>query len=147
MHETYPPITELLPHRDSAVLLDAVLEDSTDAIRARVRIGSEHPFFVKDHGVPAWVGIELMAQAIAAHAGLAARREQRQPNKGMLLGSRRFETRTAYFPEGAELEVRAAREFGDSGGIAACSCAILSGGETLATATLIIVEIGEEQMP
>jgi predicted hotdog family 3-hydroxylacyl-ACP dehydratase len=147
MHETYPPITELLPHRDSAVLLDAVLEDSTDVIRARVRIGPEHPFFVKDHGVPAWVGIELMAQAIAAHAGLAARREQRPPNKGMLLGSRRFETRTAYFPEGAELEVRAAREFGDSGGIAACTCAILSGGETLATATLIIVEIGEEQMP
>ena len=143
----FPPIAELLPHRDSAVLLDAVLEDDTDSIRARVRIGAEHPYLVPGLCVPAWVGIELMAQAIAAHAGLAARREQRPPKTGMLLGSRRYEARVPYFRIGDELEVRAEREFGGDGGMAACSCAILCGGETLATATLIIVEIPEEMTP
>lgn len=146
MHD-FPPIAELLPHRDSAVLLEAVLENDADSIRARTRIGADHPYLVPGKGVPVWVGIELMAQAVAAHAGLTARREHKPPRKGMLLGTRRFESRTAYFQEGAELEVRAVREFGDNGGIAACACAILSGGETLATATLIIVEIPEEQMP
>ena len=143
----FPPIAELLPHRDSAVLLDAVLEDDADSIRARTRIGAEHPYLVPGQGVPVWVGIELMAQAIAAHAGISARRDHKPPSKGMLLGTRRFEAKAPYFKVGDELEVRAGREFGDTGGIAACACAILCGGETLATATLIIVEIPEEMMP
>jgi len=144
---SFPPIAELLPHRDSAVLLDAVLEDDADSIRARTRITAGHPYLVPGQGVPVWVGIELMAQAIAAHAGISARRDHKPPKKGMLLGSRRFEAKLAYFQVGDELEVRARREFGDEGGIAACACAILSGGETLVTATLIIVEIPEEMMP
>jgi predicted hotdog family 3-hydroxylacyl-ACP dehydratase len=31
----YPPISELLPHSGSAVLLDAVLEDTPERIRGR----------------------------------------------------------------------------------------------------------------
>jgi|SRR6185312_6539848 len=145
--ETFPPIAELLPHRGPSVLLDAVVEDSLDEIRARVRIGPHHPYHEQGLGVPVWVGIELMAQAIAAHAGLNARRSQTPPKKGMLLGTRRFEASTAYFAEGAELEVEARREFGGDGEIAACACRILSGGETLATATIIIVEIPEDKLP
>ena len=144
----FPPVSELLPHRGSAILLDAVLEDSADAIRARVRIGHGHPYFEPGHGVPVWVGIELMAQAIAAHAGLSARRSQKPPNKGMLLGTRHFEAATAYFTEGQELDVHAEREFGEEGGgLAACACKIVAAGETLATATIIIVEIGEGVLP
>ena len=145
--ETFPPIAELLPHRGPAVLLDAVVEDSRDEIRARVRIGSHHPYHEPGRGVPVWVGIELMAQAIAAHAGLSARRTQTPPKKGMLLGTRRFEARAAYFADGAELEVEARREFGGDSEIAACACRIQSGGTTLATATIIIVEIPEERLP
>jgi len=145
--QTFPPIAELLPHRDSAVLLDAVLEDDADSIRARTRIAADHPYLVPGQGVPVWVGIELMAQAIAAHAGIAARREQRTPSKGMLLGSRRFEARVPYFKVGDELEVRARREFGETGGIAACACAILCGGETLVSATLTVIEMPEEKLP
>ena len=145
--EDFPPIAELLPHHGPAVLLDAVLEDDADRIRARTRIGADHPYLVPGQGVPVWVGIELMAQAIAAHAGLSARREHKPPKKGMLLGSRRFEAKVPYFRLGDELEVRAEREFGDEGGIAACACSILCGGATIATATLIIVEIPEEMLP
>ena len=140
----FPAITALLPHRDRAVLLDAVLEDDTDTIRARTRISVDHPYLVPGQGVPVWVGIELMAQAIAAHAGISARREHKPPKKGMLLGTRRFEAKIPYFKPGDELEVRAQREFGGEGGMAACACAILCGGDTLVTATLIIVEIPEE---
>jgi predicted hotdog family 3-hydroxylacyl-ACP dehydratase len=145
--ESFPPISELLPHRGTAVLLDAVLEDNQDDIRARVRIGPQHPYFEPGRGVPVWVGIELMAQAIAAHAGLSSRRSQTPPKKGMLLGTRRFEASTAYFAEGADLFVEARREFGGDSEIAACACSIISGGKTLATATIIIVEIPEDKLP
>ena len=86
-----------------------------------------------------------MAQAIAAHAGLGARRDGRPPRAGMLLGTRRYETAAPYFPEGAALEVRADRDFGDDGGLAACTCTILCGGETVVKATIIIVEIDKEK--
>ncbi|MGB9430283.1 MAG: 3-hydroxylacyl-ACP dehydratase [Gammaproteobacteria bacterium] len=146
MSAGFPPVAELLPHRGRAVLIDEVLEDSKDSTLVAAHITRAHPFFVAGLGVPAWVGIELMAQAIAAHAGLDGRRAQQPPRAGMLLGTRRYQTETAYFREGARLEILAQREFGDSGGLAACACRIACDGQTLTRATLIIVEIGPEQI-
>lgn len=144
MRTDFPPIADLLPHRGRAVLIDAVLEESADCIRAGAHITASHPFFVAGHGVPSWAGIELMAQAIAAHAGLENRRCQRRPRLGMLLGTRRYQTETAWFPEGARLEILAEREFGQGGDMHACVCHIFCNGQTLATATLIIIEVAEE---
>lgn len=146
MGEAFPPVAELLPHAGRAVLIDTVLEDTEDSIRVRTRVRPESPYFVPGLGLPSWVGIELMAQAIAAHAGLGARREQKPPRAGMLLGTRRFEATEAYFPAGTELEVRAQRDFGDDGGLAACACTIVCGGHVVVRATIIIVEIAKENM-
>jgi predicted hotdog family 3-hydroxylacyl-ACP dehydratase len=146
MGEMFPPAAELLPHAGRAVLIDKVLEDTQDSIRVSAHVTTGNPYFVPGLGLPVWVGIELMAQAIAAHAGLAARREQRPPRAGMLLGTRRFEANAAYFPAGCELEVLAQRDFGDDGGLAACACTILGAGQILARATIIIVEIGKENV-
>lgn len=146
MNEVFPSAAELLPHQGRAVLIDEVLMDSENSIRVTARITREHPFFVTGHGVPNWVGIELMAQAIAAHAGLSARRSQQPPRVGMLLGTRSYHTETLYFRDGALLEILAKQEYGDTGSIAACACTILCDGLMLAQATLIIIEIGREGM-
>lgn len=140
-------IALLLPHQGRAVLIDEVLAESRDSIRVTAHITRQHPFFVDGHGVPGWVGIELMAQAIAAHAGLNGLRAQRPPRKGMLLGTRRYQMHADYFPEGTRLEIQAEREFGGDAGMAACACRIHSGGQLLAEATLIIVEIEAETLP
>jgi predicted hotdog family 3-hydroxylacyl-ACP dehydratase len=147
MDNRFPPITELLPHRGRAVLLDAVLENTEDRIRASAHITSNHPFFVAGHGVPAWVGIELMAQAAAAHAGMESRRLRHPPRKGLLLGTRRYQMQSGYFPDGAQLEIIAEREFGGSNGVGACACRIVSQSQILASATIIIIEISEDMMP
>ncbi|HEY3645799.1 MAG TPA: 3-hydroxylacyl-ACP dehydratase [Gammaproteobacteria bacterium] len=146
--QAYPPIAELLPHAGPAVLLDAVLEQRADSLRARLRITPANPYFEPGRGVPVWVGIELMAQAVAAHAGLIARRSQNPPKKGMLLGTRRYEASVGWFAEGSELDVEARREFGeDESGVAACVCSITSDGKELARATLIIVQVDDKDMP
>jgi predicted hotdog family 3-hydroxylacyl-ACP dehydratase len=147
MRDKFPAVSELLPHRGRAVLIDEVLDDSEDSIRVAASIGRAHPFFVTGHGVPSWAGIELMAQAIAAHAGLSGRRLQRPPRVGMLLGTRRYRTTALYFEEGSRLEILANREFGDAGGIAACACSIECQGVALAQASLIIIEVGPEGIP
>ena len=137
----YPEPAELLPHTGRAVLLDEIVDDTDEHIVAAAIITAEHPFFVAGHGVPAWVGIELMAQAIATHSGLLGLRTQRAPRRGMLLGTRRYRSHAPWFAEGARLDVHAEVTFGQEGsGMAACACRVDSDGETLAEATIIIVE-------
>ena len=147
MTETFPPAQELLPHRGPAVLIERVLENKPDSILVLARVDRGHPYFVPGLGVPAWVGIELMAQASAAHAGLEARREQRSPNVGMLLGTRRYQAHVPYFPEGAPLEIYAERGFGGAGGFAACNCIIRGHGQVLVEASIILVELDGEKLP
>lgn len=137
---TFPHPAELLPHSGRAVLIDEILADDDDGIVAAAVITATHPFFVAGRGVPVWVGIELMAQAIAAHSGLLGRRTQRSPRRGMLLGTRRYQGHTPWFVEGARLSIHAAATFGQEGGMAACACRIESDGRLLAEATIIIIE-------
>lgn len=137
---TFPPVAELLPHGGRAILLDAVLEHSPEHVRVVARITSQHPYFEPGHGVPSWVGIEMMAQAIAAHAGLIGLRDGRGPRQGMLLGTRCHDSRVAWFEEGCLLEISAASNFGAAGGMAACDCRIECNGRLVAEATIIIVE-------
>lgn len=136
----FPPPRDVLPHTGRAVLLDEILDDGDDHLVAAATITPSHPFFVEGHGVPVWVGIELMAQAIAAHAGLAGRRANRAPRRGMLLGTRHYHGHVAWFPVGARLVIHVEREFGDSGGAAACRCRIDCDGAVAAEATITIIE-------
>ena len=144
MDNGFPPAVQLVPHRGRALLIDAVLEATPESIWVAAQITRDHPYFVTAHGVPSWVGIELMAQAAAAHAGLNVCRTHNTPRGGMLLGTRRYRAIVAYFAEGAQLEIFARREFNAESGLAACACKISGDGNTLAEATLIVMETGAE---
>lgn len=144
MDSSFPPVAQLVPHCGRALLIDAVLEATPDSIRVTAHISRAHPYFVAGHGVPSWVGIELMAQAAAAHAGLNARRSHGAPRGGMLLGTRRYRAKVAYFAEGAQLEIFVRREFNSESGVTACACEISCSGNTFAEATLIVMETRTE---
>lgn len=136
----YPPPAQLLPHTGRAVLLDEVVHDHDDGTHVRAHMTAAHPYFVPGHGVPAWVGIEMMAQAVAVHAGLMARCEGQGPREGMLLGTRRYAGRVAWFEEGACLDIHIMPTYSGAGGMGACDCRIECAGEVLAEATIIIME-------
>ncbi|HEX7339136.1 MAG TPA: 3-hydroxylacyl-ACP dehydratase [Rhodanobacteraceae bacterium] len=147
MSRAFPPIAELLPHTGRAILVDAVSAHTDSTTTATVTITPAHAYFENGHGVPAWVGIEMMAQVIAAHGALEARaHDDTRPRQGMLLGTRHYDGRVAWFAEGARLDVHIERSFGhNGGGMAACDCRIEQAGRVLATATVIIVE--QEVLP
>lgn len=136
----FPPVAELLPHAGRAVLIDAVLDNTDTDITVTAEVTSDHPFFVAGHGVPAWVGIEMMAQAFAVHAGLSDGGGSHAPRSGMLLGTRHYHARVAWFAEGSRLVIHAARGFVHDSGMAACECRIESETRLLAEATIIILE-------
>jgi len=138
---TFPAPAQLLPHAGRAIWIDTIVDNTANRITATTTITPAHPCFVAGHGVPAWAGIEMMAQAFAAHASLShADDKHGSPRRGMLLGTRRYRSHVAWFADGAQLTVHAARSFGHDGGMAACDCRIECGGAILAESTIIILE-------
>src|SRR3546814_13023940 len=69
---------ELLPHGPAFVLLDALHDYGDEHASGHVDITPQSLFFEASRGVPCWVGVEYMAQAIGAYAGIV-RRQSGQP--------------------------------------------------------------------
>jgi len=78
--------------------------------------------FRQGQRVGAWVGIEVMAQCIAAHAGMLAHRRGEACRIGFLLGSRRVDIHRPWM-EGT-LGVRALRNWGEAPGLVSFDCAL-----------------------
>ena len=112
--ETFPPVAEILPQRGRMMLLSAVLEHSDEHTVCAVEVGADGPFVTADGAVPALMGIEYMAQCVAAHAGLRGRAKGEEPRVGFLIGARRldFRSRTG-FRVGQRLIVEVTRAWGE----------------------------------
>lgn len=115
------PIEQLLPHAHPMILLDEISDYGDQHLVAHVRIGENSQFFQPRKGVPSWVGIEYMAQAIAAWSGARMLAAGGEVQIGFLLGSRRYLCPHPYFPLGEYLTVRIEQEFESSNmGVFAC---------------------------
>ncbi len=119
----FPPIEDVLPHRAPMMLLDAIVAHDPTGTACVVRIGETSLLGPPGGPVPAWVGLEYMAQCIAAHAGLLARAEGRGPAIGFLIGARDLEFHSAGYAPGQVLEVSARRLWGE-GSLGAFACAL-----------------------
>jgi len=131
------PVRELLPHDPPMVLLDRAIsfEDATLIAEVDVRADS---ILCQGNGVPGWVGIEYMAQAVAAHAGCQARLEGKPPSIGYLLGTRSYKCSLAAFPLGETLQVYIESLYVEMG-LGAFACRI-DMGETVASATINVYQ-------
>jgi predicted hotdog family 3-hydroxylacyl-ACP dehydratase len=100
----FPDIAELIPHTGPMILLDRVTAFDEDSLSAElvVRAG----LFGDGKTVPAWVGIEYMAQTIGAYAGMKAKLAGEPIRLGFLLGTRRYSGNVAEFRVGTLLTVR-----------------------------------------
>lgn len=136
------PIEDVLPQRGAMRLLDAVLHWD-DAGIAAVLVVPADGLFVGPDGVPAWIGIEYMAQAIAAWSGCRARREGRPPPLGVLLGSRRYRSTRSVFARGERLVVQARLDMTAGNGLGLFACRIEVAGQTCAEATVSVFEPGD----
>ena len=132
-------IDQVLPHKDQMQLLHRLLEWSDDAVAAEVVVPA-HGLFVRDGGVPAWVGVEYMAQAVAASAGYRARLGGREPGIGFLLGTRRYTCSRELFPAGARLRVEARCELLGDNGLGMFACRIVVDGQEWAAANVSVYE-------
>jgi predicted hotdog family 3-hydroxylacyl-ACP dehydratase len=101
------PIETLLPQSHSMVLLDSVVEIGKDHIVVELKVRDDGLFSSPDQTVPACVGLEYMAQAIAAFSGYNRKCRGEEIGLGFLLGTRHYQCSVESFPCGTRLRVRA----------------------------------------
>lgn len=115
------------------MLLSRVLRHEPDETACAVEVATQQLFRDADGGVPAWLGLEYMAQCIAVHAALVARRAG-PPPIGFLASVRGLSFRCERFAPDQCLEVVAHRLRGGEQGLATFTCRIhdAAGGALLA---------------
>ena len=109
-------VAELVPHSGRMSLLSAILDYGDDWLQAEVVITAES-MFADAQGVPAWIGLEYMAQTIAAYSGLKERLQGGRPKIGFLLGSRKYLCNAERFAIGQRLVVTVSPELQGSNGL------------------------------
>jgi predicted hotdog family 3-hydroxylacyl-ACP dehydratase len=136
-----PDIRGLVPHAGTMSLLGRLLAVDEETLAAEVVIGPDTLFF-DGREVGAWVGVEYMAQAVAAHAGHAARQRGSPVKVGFLLGARRYQSSVSGFGQGMVLKVHVRRELQGENGLGAFACRIedASNGVALAEATITVFQ-------
>lgn len=98
-------LAELLPHSGQMIWLDSVTAFDDKALTAEL-IVRDDGLLGYHQSIPAWIGIEYMAQAIAAYSGIKAKLAGQPIRPGYLLGARRYNSNTGEFAVGTRLTVR-----------------------------------------
>ena len=119
-------VAELLPHVSNMVLLDRVVEYDQESLIAEVEVRKDG-LFGDGKTIPAWIGIEYMAQTVAAHGGMMCHLVGKPINLGFLLGTRRYISNISDFTVGTRLTVKVNRLIEDQG-LGVFDCQILGDG-------------------
>lgn len=134
-----PEPSLLVPHRDDALLLESIDAVRADGLDASVRFGARSPFVQDDGAWPAWVGPEIMAQAISAFSTWR-RGPPYRPKPGLLLGVRRYVSGISGFERGARLTVSVRESTRDDSGIAVFDSVLSVNGAGVAEGMLTVFE-------
>lgn len=106
-------IEDIIPHSGDMILIDEIVSHNGENLIATRSIRESDPFYRPGTdpvmggtaGIPSWVGLEFMAQAVAAWSGLRVRAEGGKPRSGFLVGAKKYRSSAAVFPLGCQLEI------------------------------------------
>ncbi len=107
MNNEHFTIAQLLPHQGRMLLLEELLERHDDSIRTALTIRADSVLSDGVSGVPAWVGMEYMAQTACAYCGVEEARAGRPASVSLLLGSRSYAAHVPVFTIGTRLIINA----------------------------------------
>lgn len=136
----WPPIEQLLPQRGVMRLLDQVLAADQTMVAAQYRVPRGAWFSNARDAMPAWIGIELMAQAVAAHVALESWRDGGAARLGVLLGTRAYQASQAEFEADSVLRIEAREVLRTDAGHRAYECLIARQGRPLAQAVVKVFQ-------
>lgn len=100
-------IHQYIPHREKMVLIDKIVDKSRESFTVEVNT-SENSLLATFEGIPAFCGIEYMAQSIAAFNKVYAMsgEQSEAPRIGFIIAIRKFESAMKLFPLDKKLLVK-----------------------------------------
>jgi predicted hotdog family 3-hydroxylacyl-ACP dehydratase len=138
--EEFAAIEDLILHRSPMLLLESIAEWNDMGLSAVVNPANSYLFADANGAIPAWVGIEYMAQAISAFAGIVARARGETIKVGLLLGTRKYTTQIASFAPEQKLLVKVRELLRDETNLVLFDCHIYADKTLLASAEIKALE-------
>ncbi|MCE9680357.1 hotdog family protein [Shewanella sp. AS1] len=139
-------VADYIPHRKPMILIDLLLEHQEDTLLTQTCISENSAYFdTKLAGVPNYVGIEYMAQSIAALAGIEAKAALQPIRIGFLLGTRKLKFDIDTFIQGETYQTRVSRLYQEDNGLAVFDCQILHQGKIVAQANINVFQPQDTQ--
>ena len=136
----WPPLTDILAHRPPLLLLTRIVDASAETLDAEYQLEPDAWYADAQGNMPCWIGVEVMAQGVAAYVGLEGWQHGRPFRQGVLLGTRAYVTNLATFAQGVPLHVHVVMQFRDEGGLGAFACELSQAGKVVASAILKVFE-------
>ena len=99
-------VERLLIHKPPILMIDRAVSHATDGVTCEVEIRPDN-IFCTDAGVPAFVAVEFMAQAIGVFDGWHRIQHNGVPRIGYLVGTRQLDLYCDYFSPGQVLTIGA----------------------------------------
>jgi predicted hotdog family 3-hydroxylacyl-ACP dehydratase len=130
---------EFVPHRDPVLLLDLLIDIGPDHAVCAARI-AQCEFLEPEFGIPSYIGIEIMAQCVAALGGALAHLRGDTPAPGLLLGTRLFEAAAPYLDPGQRYLARCNRLVTDNRGMSSFACELTTSAGRVASASLALLQ-------
>lgn len=132
-------LEQVLPITGAIIMLDAISAWGDDWLEATVDHQQPSLFSNIDGSVPSWVGLEYMAQAIGALAGIRNQRAGLGKRIGFLLGTRKYQCHASRFEAGVPVTVRVEELFCDANNLGVFNCTICTD-HTLAEASIKMLQ-------
>jgi len=122
------------------LLLQSVVRWGEGELEALVDPRDSQLFIDTDGRIPSWVGIEYMAQAIGALAGIESRQAGVPVCLGFLLGTRRYHAEVTHFDPAQELRVNVRELLRDETNLVLFKCELYGGEQLLAHAEIKAIQ-------
>ena len=146
------PIEHLIPHKRGMIWLERVQDCSDDSLTAIAQVNAANPLYngaiqnisatqnnSAANCVPAWVGIEWMAQAVSAFAGIHRLSEGKSILLGFLLGTRSYRSFCGGYALGDEAVIKVTRTYVENN-LAAFVCTVTVANDCKAEATITVFQ-------
>lgn len=131
-------LKNIMPHKNHMMLIDRVITYDLDkkTLVAEVDINSKSMFFNKDLGeVPIWVGMEYMAQSIAALSSIYDYSHNKPTaTMGFIIGARKYKCYMLGFKAGQTISISVEQLFLDNE-IGSFDCKIFSSTDEVLAST------------
>ena len=141
-------IAAFVPHKGRMLLLTGINEYNLEerSLCAEYHITEDCLFFDPViGGVPAWVGFEFLAQAIAALSGLYSRQKKEAPKIGFILSVSSIQIKLPFFLAGSTVELRV-KESSNLDQVSSFNGEIFLEGNKVLEGKLTVMDVNDEQI-